>query len=66
MKCPLIYIRFFFFFKGGGGVKVVKKVTFQEIELGALNLTDGQFVAQILWLIGNRALFCPIQSVIIW
>lgn len=49
MKCPLIYIRFFFFFlREGGGVKVVKKVTFQEIELGALNLTDGQFVAQIL------------------
>ena len=47
-------------------IKVFKKVTFQEIELGALNLTDGQFVAQILWLIGNRALFCPIQSVIIW
>lgn len=49
----------FFFFKGGGVVtkiymaailhiKVVKKVTFQEIVLGALNLTDGQFVAQIL------------------
>ena len=29
-------------------IKVVKKVTFQEIEHGALNLTDGQFVAQIL------------------
>ena len=48
-----------FFFREGGvmtkiymatilHIKVVKKETFQEIELGALNLTDGQFVTQIL------------------